>query len=960
MFQNNLLMAAASISAGGFSIDYSCRFNDNDSAKLSHTTGGTPTDASKGIFGTWLKRGNLAGATAGTNASFVAGQSESQWLYLDASNNIYLVDDASATLASNLVMRDPSAWYHIIMSYDSDEGAAADRIKIWLNGVEITSWSLDSRSNITSGEAWGLTIDSETKVVGALSTVHYWDGYLAQTFLIDGTSIQNGDHAITAFGEFDDYGVWRPIDVSGLTFGTNGWLLDFADSSALGNDVSGNDNDFSSSGLAADDQVTDTPTKNFCTLNPLVAVNATLTNGNLSCTTWSGSNEEVVGATQFPTSGKWYWEGEVSGQVADYPRIGIIPDISLWSLNTTNNNMGYNILRSIGWLATGEVRECTALPTTYTTLATYNTYTDGDIIGVALDLDNGKLYFSKNGTFENSSDPAAGTNPVKTGLLSYGFGPGIGGYQTRTFINMDFGQSGFTATPPVGFKALSTDNMGAPTILDGTANFQTTLYAGNATDRNISQTENSVFQPDMVWIKNRSQADGHKLIDAARGISKEISSDSTAGESTDLDGLQSFSDKLWIDASGETLIGNSTSAGGLAKAWDGDNIKGYSTCAASGSSPGTIGIDWGSGETKSITQMIIVGSSDYGYSSPGRTINIKLEGSTDNFSSSVVDLGGGTGDFTDATAYSFKLITPTDTTAYRYHRAYITSSVGSTNVAQVQFFESNTGDTRGFTLGNGPSGYNDNSENFVAWQWLAGGGAGSSNEEGSINTITTTVNTEAGISVSTYTGTGANATIGHGLTNAPNAVWGKRSSGTESWMCWFEGMAGTDYFGFDAATASATSATVWNSTVPSSTLISLGSNASINGSSATNVIWCFESIEGFSSFFNYVGNGLASGPLVHTGFKPAWVMFKRSSGTNGDWIIYDNTRSPYNEIDDQLFADTTAAETTGSEEIDFTALGFQIRTADSDVNTSAANYVYAAFAEHPFGGGEDVTPATTF
>jgi hypothetical protein len=178
-------------------------------------------------------------------------------------------------------------------------------------------------------------------------------------------------------------------------------------------------------------------------------------------------------------------------------------------------------------------------------------------------------------------------------------------------------------------------------------------------------------------------------------------------------------------------------------------------------------------------------------------------------------------------------------------------------------------------------------------------------------------------------------------------------------MCWFEGMAGTAYFGLNSAVGSATSATVWNSTVPSSTLISLGSNASINGSLATNVIWCFESIEGFSKFSNYLGNGDADGPYVYTGFKPAWVMIKKTSDSGG-WVMYDSQRSPYNEIDDQFFADTTAAETTGSEELDFLSNGFKIRTVDSAVNNpSGGTYVYAAFAEYPF-GGTDVTPATTF
>jgi len=124
------------------------------------------------------------------------------------------------------------------------------------------------------------------------------------------------------------------------------------------------------------------------------------------------------------------------------------------------------------------------------------------------------------------------------------------------------------------------------------------------------------------------------------------------------------------------------------------------------------------------------------------------------------------------------------------------------------------------------------------------------------------------------------------------------------------------------------------------------------------LIYAFTSIEGFSRFSYYIGNGLADGAFVYTGFKPAYVMIRKTSST-GNWVIVDSQRSPYNEIDDQLLANTTAAETTGSEEIDFLSNGFKCRTADTDINASTAVYAYTAFAEYPF-GGEDVTPATTF
>ena len=270
-------------------------------------------------------------------------------------------------------------------------------------------------------------------------------------------------------------------------------------------------------------------------------------------------------------------------------------------------------------------------------------------------------------------------------------------------------------------------------------------------------------------------------------------------------------------------------------------------------------------------------------------------------------------------------------------------------------------DSDGFGLGTGAGGYNDDTESFVAWQWLAGGGAGSSNEVGSINTITTTVNTAAGISIGTYIGTGANATVGHGLGVAPQMVIVREFERVQVWSVYHEGIAtdaATDYIYFDFNYAAGDDALVWNDTAPTSTVFSLGSSAVSNANTFTHVYYAFANIEGYSKFSNYTGNGVVDGPVAITGFKPALVIIKKTSGT-GSWVMYDSQRSPYNEIDDQLVVDAETAETTGSEELDFLSNGFKIRTDDSDVNTSAGNYIYMAFAEYPF-GGEDVTPATTF
>ena len=197
----------------------------------------------------------------------------------------------------------------------------------------------------------------------------------------------------------------------------------------------------------------------------------------------------------------------------------------------------------------------------------------------------------------------------------------------------------------------------------------------------------------------------------------------------------------------------------------------------------------------------------------------------------------------------------------------------------------------------------------------------------------------------------------------------KDTSAVQSWLVYHEGVAtdpGTDFLKLNESVAVEDHHDVWDDTAPTSTVFSIGIDSTTNRNTSVFAAYCFADVEGFSKIGNYFGNGLSvlsgsgvgTGPVVYTGFKPAFVMIKNITST-GNWVMYDNQRSPYNEIDDQLLANTTAAETTGSEEIDFLSNGFKIQPADSDVNTINANYVYAAFAEYPF-GGEDVTPATTF
>ena len=272
-------------------------------------------------------------------------------------------------------------------------------------------------------------------------------------------------------------------------------------------------------------------------------------------------------------------------------------------------------------------------------------------------------------------------------------------------------------------------------------------------------------------------------------------------------------------------------------------------------------------------------------------------------------------------------------------------------------------DSDGFGLGSGAGGYNDNTESFVAWQWLAGGGAGSSNEDGSINTITTTSNATSGIAVGTYTGTGSAGTIGHGLGAAPEFVVCKEASDDGvggQWFVYHQDQNATPedfYLIWDEAQRAVDNSEMWNDTAPTSTVFSIGNNNDINASGSTYFYLALVGIEGYSKFGSYTGNAAADGPFIYTGFKPEFVVVKAIVDSEG-WVMKSATINPYNIVTKNFMIDTNAAEAS-SDDMDFLSNGFKIRTTNSDSNKSATTIVYMAFAEYPF-GGEDVTPSTTF
>jgi len=466
---------ASATAATGFNVDNSCRFQD---AKLTLTPGST-TAADAWTFSVWIKRSHI-GVTGASDIcsgrNDTDGGNHQSSFEFDATDHLYFDVYHGGVIGpkfvTNRVFRDPSAWYHIVLDFDSTTTTnrdAADRMKVWVNGVRETSFS----SEVQSGQ------DQETHfcqqggcplAVGAAAAPGrsaLFEGYMAELYYIAGVG-----HAASEFGEFDEDSptIWKPKDASELTFGTNGFYLDFGDSAALGADVSGNSNDLTESGLAATDQTTDTPTNNFATMNPLRFTNLSATYSEGNCEFVRTGTGGQMNGTQGITKGKWYYECLID----DYWQYIGWSDGNAASLTAACSDAGshfygvYANLTNMYKHANGSSSGLTG----YTVMAS------GQYIMIAFDADNGELYYGTDGTWGNSSDPTARTSPALTGIPTTNFmmpsiGQGTGGRSST--IKMNFGGcSAFTVSSanadangygafeyavPSGYYALCTKNL---------------------------------------------------------------------------------------------------------------------------------------------------------------------------------------------------------------------------------------------------------------------------------------------------------------------------------------------------------------------------------------------------------------------------------------------------------------------------------------------------------------------
>ena len=405
------ILGANSVS-GEYEVSNSLRFNDDDSPNLT-VAQSTPTDGSRWTWSGWVKRGNLSdGSSAETFASSYNGSNTDRIQFTEDDELHVEFKNGSSTvleLHTTQLFRDTSAWYHIVVAFDSNL-SQSNRVKIYVNGIQVTSFSTSSELSTSGYTTKGFNANSKNFVHGAYegsSLLNYYDGYLTEVNFVDGSA-----KAQTDFGEFDDNGVWIPKQYTG-TYGNNGFFLEFKqtgtsqNSSGIGADTSGNDNHFAVTNLASTDITEDTCTNNFCTFTPIDTpeTNPTLSEGNVKLATQASPAYTFDVASFGLQQGKWYWEIKCSGAYDDdYHMVGIAST----QPTAHNQELGY-FTNDYGLYGGGGVNSLRYGATFY---SYGNAINNNDIVGVALDLDNNRLYFSINGTFQNSSDPANGTNPI--------------------------------------------------------------------------------------------------------------------------------------------------------------------------------------------------------------------------------------------------------------------------------------------------------------------------------------------------------------------------------------------------------------------------------------------------------------------------------------------------------------------------------------------------------------------
>jgi len=907
---------------GGAVIEKSLRFNSGDSPYLSKSFASNGNRQTFTIS-CWIKKTHPTNRQVLLNQTATAGSNEDGLEFDGTQLRFYSYVGSSFVfqVATSRRFRDVNGWYHIVAVYDSPQATASNRVKVYVNGEQVTNLSTANYPSQNNTVGFFNTTTDALRIGNQKGNQYKFDGYMAEINFIDGIAL---DPSYFGYTEFQT-GIWRPKGYFG-SYGTNGFRLDFSDSSGttaltLGKDRSGQGNDFtpnnfivdaeivtngefnsgdsnwtkdsswsiangkaSNSGggeiyqtipvvsgvtyvmtgtvdITADSSVGNTtigfrntgnsqyyaaqgtgyttftanavnqlyvkwtsnltgnvrvrcyssdtisidnwsvkaigdnfpesPTakKEFATFNSGLQISSSTEyrEGNLAFYT-SGSSTVQTRANMSRNSGKWYAEFTLTTYTArsgSYPYIGVAAIENFTNTWTGQSGTAYQSQGGI-WRNGSNIE------------SGYATYTQGDVISVAINLDSSppQVWWAKNGSYIRSgANPSTLTAGVNIEPASehgfYTFTASL--YANPGQWDANFGQQPFAYSVPTGFKSLNTDNIpiNTPSVIRPQKHFDTLLYTGNGSSNN--RVTGLQFKPDLVWIKSRTATDYHVWQDSVRG----------------------------------------------------------------------------------------------------------------NF-----------------ILYSDR-----------------TNEEGNTGGGWVKSFNDD-----GFTTDvNGP--INTNGHNYAAWCWKAGGPA-VSNSDGSI-TSSVSANQEAGFSIVTFTGTGSAGTIGHGLGKAPKMVITKRRNAAQAWFVHHEGLSNGHYLRLNASNAQGGDTNVYPNNMSTTNTFAVGGDNGVNGNGDTYVSYCWAEIPGYSKIGKYKGLGAADGAYVECGFRPAFVMYKRMTNSD-DWGLHDVKRDPSsNPVYRFLYPDLTNAEwASGTQDyFHFYSNGFKLTQNASMTNGSGDDYVFMAFAE---------------
>ena len=955
--------SAVSDAPAGFSVGNSMMLNDGDSQYLNRTFG-TPSSASQFGYSFWVK---LGGGYAGGYIISADGSGNNDNLYFESTGKITIQEGGAARLTTTQVLRDFHAWYNVIVAYDLGNGTNSLKLRLYINGLEVTDFDTDTRSSLSGTSsrlnANGISHDIGANVNNGVSThVNPFDGYLAEFVFLDGTVITPSD-----VGEFDSNKVWRPISIedASLTFGNNGFYLQFATAAGLGQDSSGSSsltvvqkNTYNAGSEINDGDSSANPSTGMLFTAP---VSGTISKIELNASSrgFSGVTVrlETDGGSGTAPSGTIVTNGEVTG--------------------ITSSGAG---LKTATFSTPPEV----VAGTKYWIVLRGDTGTWGwqhDVSGVgpALGLYQGSLgYYSGRGVghyvymvgnhFTAANSPTQTTDsPTTNYAVMTPLYPDSG---TASNGNLTIATAGNDGDQPIGSIAFdSSDSDGYYFVIRPT----TTSSTIGAFAVGVATVDHANDKP-----RNDLANAGSWFLSCGNGNVTNTSTIANATWDSQSNGGGSLNDYFQIAVkAGKIYFGKNntwydSSDGSFANAGEAfSNLTGFiiPMFQHAHASAGTVQVEFGA----------------LGYTHAKPT-NMKDINAANLFASNTPAIGDGTayhqtsiwqgnttarkitqdgnskfkpdflwGKNRDNGGYSFRLFD-----AVRGNSKLL--QLGGTSGLDPESTDTN-GQTDfevdGFDIGNGVH-LNDSGDAIVGWQWLGANGTATPSGSSYISNLTVSANTTSGFSVGTFTAgsSGNNGVVAHGLGGQADWIVVKplnSSAEGNVWVVWHSGINSTtgnttrSFLNDDAINGSGAA----RINAAGTTTFTINDDAFFHGRNHSFLAW--RAIPGFSAFGSYVGNGSASdGPFIELGFSASWVLFKRVSGSDASWAIYDNKRDQFNPAQRMLLADSAAGDNVGNK-IDFLANGVKIKGNSGAYNGSGNTYIFSAFAINPFAGS---TPAT--